>query len=178
MKTSQITKSEYAKLRNCSASAVTRAIKEGRITTVVVDGREMIDPEVADIQWQRNTRPRVDSASGAPLGDFGADDEGTSGDEPLFEARRRLMISQANQSETQEAVTAGSLVARSDVERGAYEAARALRDGMTNCSRRISAEVAPLTTPDECEVVIARELRHLLDTFSQQLAPKTPLGSI
>jgi hypothetical protein len=163
-----ISKSEYAKHRNCSPSAVTRAIQEGRIIPTVVNGRELIDPALADSQWLQNTRPRLDSGNAASQGE--AATEEAASDEPLYEARRRLTISQANQSETQEALTAGSLVAKVDVERGAYEAARALRDGMTNCSRRISAEVASLSTPDECEVVISREHRHLLDTFSKQLA--------
>jgi len=47
---------------------------------------------------------------------------------------------------------------------------------MTNCSRRLAAEVATLSTPNECEQIISKELRHLLDAFSRQLAQKiTPM---
>ena len=46
---------------------MTKAIKEGRITTVTINGRELIDVAVADIQWAQNTRARGDSSSAAPL---------------------------------------------------------------------------------------------------------------
>lgn len=64
------------------------------------------------------------------------------------------------------------LVEKTAVDKAFFEAARGLRDGMTNCSRRLAAEVATLSTPGECEEVIAKELRHLLDAFSKQLAQK------
>ena len=172
MENNLVSKSEYAKLRGCSPSAVTRAIREGRISTVAIDGSEMINPESADVQWQRNTRPRVDSSSAANADARGAGQDAISMDETLFEARRRLMVSEANQAETKEAETKGKLLDRAGVDRAFYEAARGLRDGMTNCSRRLAAEVANLTTPSECEEVIAKELRHLLDAFSKEIAQK------
>jgi phage terminase large subunit GpA-like protein len=52
----RLTQAEYAKHRGCSAVAVHKAIKAGRITTFE-DGT--IDPEVADIQWAKNSRARV-----------------------------------------------------------------------------------------------------------------------
>lgn len=66
----------------------------------------------------------------------------------------------------------GKLIEKTAVDRAIFEAARGLRDGMTNCSRRLAAEVATLTTPGECEEIISKELRHLLDAFSKQLAQK------
>ena len=59
-----ITQSEYARRRGVAKSAVAKAVSERRIT--LVDGK--IDPVIADIQWQRNTRARGDSgkASTAP----------------------------------------------------------------------------------------------------------------
>ena len=46
-----VTMSEYARMRGCTHQAVSKAAKAGRIT--LIDGR--VDPEVADIQWARNT---------------------------------------------------------------------------------------------------------------------------
>ncbi|MBK9444387.1 MAG: hypothetical protein IPN53_25160 [Comamonadaceae bacterium] len=46
---------------------------------------------------------------------------------------------------------------------------RVWRDTLTNCARRIGAEVAGLATADECEAVIDREHRAALASFSQQL---------
>lgn len=51
-----ITQAEYARRRGVAKSAVTKAVSERRIT--LIDGK--IDPVVADIQWERNTRARAD----------------------------------------------------------------------------------------------------------------------
>ena len=63
-----ITQAEYARRRGVAKSAVAKAVAERRIS--LIDGK--IDPSVADIQWERNTRARADSGrattEGAPLG--------------------------------------------------------------------------------------------------------------
>ena len=53
-----ITQAEYARRRGVDPTTVRDAIKAGRIT--LIDGK--VDPAVADIQWQRNTRARVNPA--------------------------------------------------------------------------------------------------------------------
>ena len=92
--------------------------------------------------------------------------------EGLDSARTRLMVADADIAEIKAAELAGRYVDKSVVERAVYEAARGLRDGMTSAARRLSAEVAALSTPGECETAIAQEMRHLLDSFSRQLAQK------
>jgi len=57
-----ITQAEYATLRGCSAVAVHKAVKAGRIT--LIDGK--IDPEVANIQWQKNSRARISAKPPVP----------------------------------------------------------------------------------------------------------------
>ncbi|WP_289241706.1 hypothetical protein [Delftia sp.] len=52
-----VTQAEYARRRGVAKSAVAKAVKEQRIA--LIDGK--IDPAVADIQWQQNTRARADS---------------------------------------------------------------------------------------------------------------------
>jgi len=102
--------------------------------------------------------------------------DGSEMDEAHAEARTRREIAEANIAEIKEAELSGKFIEKTAVDRAIFEAARGLRDGMTNCSRRLAAEVATLTTPTECEEIIAKELRHLLDAFSRQLAQKiTPV---
>ena len=60
-----LTKSAYARHRGCDEKAVRKAVAEGRISTIERDGKQLIDPAVADIQWAANTRARADSASKA-----------------------------------------------------------------------------------------------------------------
>jgi hypothetical protein len=97
--------------------------------------------------------------------------------EGFDEAKIRHKIAEANLAELEEARIKGLHVEKTKVDAAFFEAARGLRDGMTNCSRRLAAEVATLTTPAECESVIAKELRHLLESFTRQLAQKmnTPI---
>ena len=54
-KVNLITQAEYAKRRGCSAVAVHKAVKSGRIS--LIEG--LIDPDVADIQWAKNSRARI-----------------------------------------------------------------------------------------------------------------------
>ncbi len=51
-----ITQAEYARRRGVAKSAVAKAVSERRI--MLIDGK--VDPVVADIQWERNTRARAD----------------------------------------------------------------------------------------------------------------------
>ncbi len=51
-----ITQAEYARRRGVAKSAVARAVAERRIT--LIDGK--VDPVVADVQWEHNTRARAD----------------------------------------------------------------------------------------------------------------------
>ena len=63
----------------------------------------------------------------------------------------------------------GKYLIKEDFERHLFTAGRMLRDTLTNCSRRIGAEVAGTTNPDECEAIIDREHRAALASFAQAL---------
>jgi hypothetical protein len=148
-----------------------RKLVPSRVKGVRLGTAEALKPGVPPAQDYRApsmTSPRFDDHDNQ-------DDQVGESEESLIEARRRLMVSDANQAEAKESETMGRLVAKASVEKAVYEAARALRDGMTNCSRRMAAEVATLTTPAECEEVISKELRHLLDAFSRELAQKVAI---
>ena len=63
----------------------------------------------------------------------------------------------------------GMYLVKSDFERYLFNAGRMLRDTLTNCARRVGAEVSGLTTAEDCEAVIEREHRAALSSFAQQL---------
>lgn len=63
----------------------------------------------------------------------------------------------------------GKFLVKDDFERYLFNAGRMLRDTLTNCARRIGAEVSGLTTAEACEAVIDREHRAALASFSQEL---------
>ena len=63
----------------------------------------------------------------------------------------------------------GKFLVKDDFERHLFNAGRMLRDTLTNCARRIGAEVSGLATAEDCENVIDREHRAALASFAQQL---------
>ena len=63
-----ITQAEYARRRKVSREAVRKAIESKRITGIPHQGRVMLDPDVADIQWARNTN--VDQQQRGAPGQF------------------------------------------------------------------------------------------------------------
>lgn len=89
-------------------------------------------------------------------------------EEDFQSARRREKIAAANLAEIEEAAMRGLYLVKADFERHLFNAARQLRDTLTTCARRISAEVAGLGTPEQCEAVIDREHRAALAGFAQQ----------
>ena len=89
--------------------------------------------------------------------------------EEFDSARTREKIAEANLAEMEEARQRGEYLIKEDFERQLFTAGRMLRDTLTNCSRRIGAEVAGSTNPDECEAIIDREHRAALASFAQAL---------
>lgn len=100
--------------------------------------------------------------------------DGSDMDESHDQARTRREIAEANLAELREGELSRELVRKADVDRASYEAARALRDGLANCSKRLGATVAVMTTPEECAAAIEREHRTLLQTWSRTMAAPEP----
>ena len=170
MKPNRVTKSEYAKLRGCAPSAVTRAIKEGRITTIHVGGKELIEVAVADIQWQSNTRSRVDSSSAAivaaaPAVIVANEVGGTTSYE---EARRRRETAEANLAEMKQAEMQGTLI-RADAVRAAWAAKiTSARDALLQIPSRVAPVLAACTDLVEVTALLEAELRQALADLSAE----------
>lgn len=191
-KVNLMTQAEYAKHRGCSAVAVHKAVKAGRISLI----GDKIDPTVADIQWSANTRARhanaktlpaaadlVDQAGAAPVS---ADPEPPAAPAPAAvtgytEARARRELAEAEQSEIELRKAKGELVAWADVQRGGYEVARELRDTMESAVNALAAEVAALGSADACAEVIRRHNRAVCDVLVKGWREKVgplPVGGL
>lgn len=169
-KVNLLTQAEYAERRGCSAVAVHKAIKAGRISAI--DGK--IDPAVADVQWERNTRARVSASArkegaGQGAGDAKAADQAGS---DYLQYRARREAAEASIAEMKEAELRGKYLVKSEVDAVVFEIARTLRDGLNNCGRRMAADVAGLGKVEECEEVIDREHRALLESMTHSLSTK------
>ena len=150
----------------------------------VVDGK--VDPDYATHLYQKHTRPRANGqrkdgiAPGAPsTSPAGAGGAEPPAKVPSYDASRaRREAAEAQLAEMKQAEMAGKFLLKDDVQSQLFEIARALRDGLTNCGRRIAADVASLSTAEECEVAIDREHRALLESMSHALGVKLGVAAV
>lgn len=158
---------DWAKTLGISRQSAYDAVKRCEIP--MTDGK--VDEEYATVLYRRHTRARAggkapasslaqntDASSAAPGGDSPADAKVT-----YESARARREAAEAAIAEMREAEMSGKFLVKVEVDAAVFEIARALRDGLTNCSRRIAADVAGLGSADACEAVIDREHRQLLE---------------
>jgi hypothetical protein len=162
------TVAKWAESLGISRQAGYDAIKRCDIPTT--DGK--VDPEYATLLYKRNTRERANGQR-APLPATAGGEENTLAKVPGYDtSRARREAAEAATAELKLAELAGKFLLKSDVENATFEIARALRDGLNNCARRIAAEVASLSTADECEDVIDRENRALLENLAHTFDAK------
>jgi hypothetical protein len=164
------TVAEWAKLQGISRQSAYDAVT--RCSIPVADGK--VDPEYATHLYKKHTRPRANGqrpdsmASGAQPNT----PAGTGGPESVTKvpgydsSRARREAAEAAAAEIKLAEMSGRFLLKDDVDSAVFEAARSLRDGLLNCARRIAADVAPLRTAEECEEVIEREHRILLESLA------------
>ena len=166
-----VTESELARALGVSRQAVAKARKIGRITPLS-DGR--YDLAVARIQWEENrqrrpARPAMPDQlapdAAAPAAADGSD---------YWSHKTRREAAEARLAELKLAESSGLLVARADVERASFTAARVMRDQLTAASPRLAAAVVGLADVAAIERVIATEHRVVLETFCQMLRVQCP----
>lgn len=188
-----LTQAEYARSRKerglpgGSREAVRKAVDEARISAFGAD--KLVDQQLADSQWERNTRARVSPGSGAaagqpalPLVDAPSADVSTpataaatsamSQDPTYMQLRARRELADAEMAEMNSAKMRGAMVLREDVDRALFEIGREVRDALTACARRVAAEVSSLTSAEACESVIDREHRIVLELLVTSLREK------
>jgi hypothetical protein len=172
-----ITQAEYARRRGVSRAAITKAIKSGRITPI--DGR--IDPDVADIQWARNTStarapvagpaPAAAAASIAPrasvrvarLSDGDEDEPAT-----LLESRARREAALAELAELELSEKRGELVSAAAIERAMATKIMSVRESLDTLADRITPLLAAETDPDKVYKLLRGEIRQVLSQLSSE----------
>lgn len=181
--TELISQAEYARRRGVSKVAVNIAIKAGRIT--LTDGK--IDPEKADAEWARNSRPRVNSvpstskkmapAARAPIQptappvtpvtpvasvpiDLRADTP------PWQESKARQAAIDADKAEIELAKMVGALVDAATVRAEFSRRISAVREGLL----QLPARLAPILTGENSlsvvQTTLDTELRAVLEQFA------------
>jgi hypothetical protein len=167
-----MTQAEYAKHRGVSGVAVHKAVKAGRISTI--DGK--IDPAVADIQWEKNTRARVmprkpesgQSDAGAPVAAASPSEpppEGKADD--YWDARSRRETAEAAIAEMKEAEMRGLLI-RADAVRSALATRiSGTRDALLQIPSRLAPVLAAESDMERVIEILEAELRQALSQLSE-----------
>ena len=180
-----MSKAAYARHRGCDEKAVRKAIAERRIS--LIDGK--IDPEVADIQWAKNTRARADSkrTAGTAATDAGSpslDGEmassspdsasGTPASPGYADYRAMREKADAEMAVRANLKDAGLLVERAHVQRGTFDVVRAFRDSVMVIGQRAAPRCIGLADSREIEHVIVDEARKALEGFEARMAALLP----
>lgn len=182
---------KFAKSRGVSTYTIQRAVQDGRISTIESpDGRKLIDPEKADVEWEANTDPkrrgslRKKKARGPdPSDDEKADEtieslakedqELREGKTPPFAASRALREAYAAKlARLEYEERSNALVDAEKVQKEAMKAGRIVRDAILNVPARISADLASETDPLKLEKKLREELiAALRDLADETLRP-------
>lgn len=165
-----ITKAAYARRRGVSAAAVTKAVQAGRITEI--DGK--IDPDVADIQWARNTdltqsvrtnhailKPPPSAKDSRPEGNDGREDSA------IMVARTRTETARAELFEIEIAEKRGTLVAAEGVKKAAFEKARIVRSALEGLPDRLAPVLTAETDPARCHQLMMAEIKRVLRELAE-----------
>ncbi len=180
-----LSKAAYARHRGCDEKAVRKAILEERISTI--DGK--IDPDVADIQWEKNTRARADSkrtgaASGAGVGgtpttplNAASDPDSAPGavQTPGYNDYRAIREkADAEMAQRANLKDAGLAVDRASTERGAFDVVRSFRDAVMVVGQRAAPKCIGMADARDIEHVITDETRKALAGFEARMLALLP----
>lgn len=187
-KKASMTVTRYAQHRGCSATAVYKAIDEGRLLkslTVAPNGHIRVNASAADVEWPKPAvAPEDDPAFALASGDDPENDEEEIVPLPdgvphlaASKATREHWLAQTAQLDYERA--RGRLLDREDVRRQVFALARAARDALIAIPERTAAILA--ATKDEREVlnVLLREINRVCDEIARGAeAPVTVIAKV
>jgi hypothetical protein len=173
-------RAEYAQHRGVSRAAVTKAIKDGRIT-LCTDGT--IDAEIADIEWRNNTNKKVEVPSNSSSVSLRTKAEPQSqyifDDEPkdLYKAMAQKESALAQLAMMEVMKQRNLLASTEHISNVAFKVARALRDVILGLPPVLAAELASINDPFVLEARLASALKSALNKVQDEI-PKamTELG--
>ena len=148
----------YARHRGMAISTVQKAIDTGRISTLE---NGLIDSDVADVEWKRNTKTRAND----PV-DREGDESDVFGAAQYNKARAVREHYQARLAKLEYEQKVASLVSRDEVKIAAFNTMRQFRDAMLNIPDRLAAMLAAETEAAKCYEILATEIRKALNDFA------------
>lgn len=193
-----VNRSEFAALRGCAKSYVTKLGHQGRL--VLDPTGKLIDVAATAAMLERTDDParggdrakkyqmahaqatalgmlpRPGLASAAPEPRPGAAvDGGGSGDTPAYRnAATRERVAKARLAELDLAEKAGNLVRRAEVEAAVFSLARQAQDALDAIADRLSTQLAAESDPARVHKLLSDDVRRVM----QQIADARPLPAL
>jgi len=157
----------------------------GRLVMVDVGGKPMVDVERSEAliaatadpakahmasvnEGQRAMHRGTVTPPPIPQGDLSRGNTTDSKNATYMQAKTAREVYEAKLAQLDYERESGKLIKKQEVDGAMFEIARSIRDGLINCSRRIAAEVAGLSTAEACEDAISREHRAILENMERQ----------
>jgi hypothetical protein len=172
----KLTESGLARELGVSRQAIHDLVKR-EILSKDKDG--LIDVEMAKIALMNRVRPSSKTSAALTPADMpavtvpAATESGESTEITSYHVAKTLReAAEAQMARIKLGEMQGKYLEKAEVDSAIFEIARALRDGLTNCARRIAADVAALGSAEDCEAVIDREHRALLDSMTHRITSK------
>lgn len=163
----KVRQAELARILGISRQSVGELVQRG---VIQIDKDQLIDVEQAKAALLNRVNPGAKSVASiapsikntppAPVPEN--DDQAITS---YHVAKTLREAAEAQMARIKLAEMQGKYLLKTEVKSVAFEVARALRDGLTNCARRIAADVAGIATAEECEAVIDKEHRAFLENM-------------
>lgn len=171
-----ISKSAFAAMMNVSPAAVTKAIKEGRMTVVVEGDKEKIDPAVAQIQWAQNTRARSPSNNAAPAADAAPAGGSTKGNNEAgyWDSRTSREEAEAGIAQLKLAELRKTLIPVDAVRAAFGTAFASAREALMQIPSRIAASLAAEADAQKIQIELGDAIHAALMSLSK--APESLPG--
>jgi len=182
----KVRQAEAARLLGVKRQSVNELVKRG---VIPIDKDGFIDIELAKAALLERVNPNAKSAIAAGSGTLPAAAAATpppdhyQGNTPVPDSAVSYHVAKALRESAEAQIARlklaemrGEVVQKVAVDKAAFEAARALRDGLMNCARRLGATVSVLRTPDECTAAIEHEHRTLLQSWAKTMGLAAPVA--
>ena len=180
-----LTRTEYARHRGCTPSAVTRAIHKGKLKRCLVrrGRRTLLNRDVADREWAQNTAVYIDSPlppkakAEAEAAECATETTETTDDnEPRsvsarYQAARAAKVkAEAESAKLKLKKLRGELVDVADVGRLCSDVFSTLRRRLDVLADRMGPDLAPITDPAEIRRRLDDEIRAALTDAANGIA--------
>ena len=162
-KVNLMSQAEYARHRGCSKVAVGKAVKAARIS--LVNGK--IDPAVADIQWEKNSRARASAHTPAQLllDATPANAEPTKADDYMHNRNRRE-AAEAERAELSLAEDKGQLIRVDAVKAAVASVFSATRDALLQIPARLGPQLAAESDASKAQTMLHSEIHQALQLLA------------